>query len=467
MKKNCLVSFLVIILVYSCGKDSVLNYAISEEVILVEHKYLKNLGPDKNPLKGFNSGWWNNYEYASVGFQYLKWKDFEPVNDVFDFNYLEKVTSRPGTSERHLILRLYCDWYGEDEASDGPDWLYSEQGVARLKNANGKYVTDFNDPNFIKEAIQAIEQLINYYDNDPRIYSLQIGVLGYWGEWHTYGYGETFNISENSKKQILDTFKSKTKLTNIMGRYPWREPLSSSGGIGYHNDYFKPVNHSYEFDEAINDNKLWLEGPIGGEVPPDILNTEYEEMYSSPRGLSMIETGHYSTMQARNPPCDKLPAGNNCEGFMLMHRKMGYNYQIEKAIFPDSLSKENKLTIQLEVNNIGVAHIYQDWNIQFAIIDEYNSPIEIYEVEYDLTKALSMKSFDLKKSIDKIPQGNYKVGIRIIQPMADKPKSESWGLDARNTYILFSNEMELIHGSWNSDNLLVGGWSILGKINVK
>ena len=113
-----------------------------------------------------------------------------------------------------------------------------------------------------------------------------------------------------------------------------------------------------------------------------------------------------------------------------MHRKMGYNYQIEKAIFPDSLSKENKLTIQLEVNNIGVAHMYQDWNIQFAIIDEYNSPIEIYEVEYDLTKALSMKSFDLKKSIDKIPQGNHKIGIRIIQPMADKPKSESWGLDA-------------------------------------
>ena len=70
-------------------------------------------------------------------------------------------------------------------------------------------MTDFNDPNFIKEAIQAIEQLINYYDNDPRIYSLQIGVLGYWGEWHTYGYGETFNISENSKKQILDNLRAK------------------------------------------------------------------------------------------------------------------------------------------------------------------------------------------------------------------------------------------------------------------
>jgi hypothetical protein len=33
-------------------------------------------------------------------------------------------------------------------------------GVARLQNDKGKYVTDFNDINFINESIQAIEKLI-------------------------------------------------------------------------------------------------------------------------------------------------------------------------------------------------------------------------------------------------------------------------------------------------------------------
>ena len=206
-----LINFWILIIFFSCSKDLSLNDSILKnditELILIEHKYIKNEGPERNPLKGFNSGWWNNNDYASVGFQYFKWKDFEPINGVFDFNYIEEVISRPGTLGRHLILRLYCDWYGEAEFSDGPDWLYSEEGVARLKNDNGKYVTDFNDPNFIKESSEAISQLINYFDNDPRIYSLQIGVLGYWGEWHTFGYGENFTITENSKNQILKISK--------------------------------------------------------------------------------------------------------------------------------------------------------------------------------------------------------------------------------------------------------------------
>ena len=63
-------------------------------------------------------------------------------------------------------------------------------------------------------------------------------------------------------------------------------------------------------------------------------------------------------------------------------------------------------------------------------------------------------------------KGNYKLGVRIVQPMAEKPKNLSWGLDARNTYILFSNELQVTAGSWKSDNFLKGGWSILGNIKV-
>ena len=299
MKKSnsYVLSFLILRLLFACKKDSLLNNDIQNKEIpkieLIDHKFNNNDGPDKNPLKGFNSGWWNNEDYASVGFQYLKWKDFEPVNGVFDFNYVEEVISRSGSIGRHLILRLYCDWYGEDKSSDGPEWLYSNMGVARLQNDKGKYVTDFNDINFINESIQAIEKLINYFDNDPRIYSLQIGVLGYWGEWHTFRFGDTFYINESSKNKILNTYKDNANSLKIMGRYPWREPLSNTGGIGFHNDYFKPDDHSDKFDEAVNDNNLWLESPIGGEVPPDILNTEYQEMYSTSKGLNMIEKGDY------------------------------------------------------------------------------------------------------------------------------------------------------------------------------
>ena len=64
-----------------------------------------------------------------------------------------------------------------------------------------------------------------------------------------------------------------------MGRYPWREPLKSTGDIGFHNDYFGPVPHSNEFDEAIFDGNKWIEGPIGGEYPPQISQNDFNQIY--------------------------------------------------------------------------------------------------------------------------------------------------------------------------------------------
>ena len=68
---------------------------------IVEYTYPKNDGPYKNPLKGWNTGWWKDYDYASVGFQYIKWKDFEPTNDNFNYDYIEEVINRPGSVGRH------------------------------------------------------------------------------------------------------------------------------------------------------------------------------------------------------------------------------------------------------------------------------------------------------------------------------------------------------------------------------
>lgn len=256
-----------------------------------------------------------------------------------------------------------------------------------------------------------------------------------------------------------------------MGRYPWRDQLSDIKGIGFHNDFFGPVGHSDEFDDAVLSGKKWLEGPIGGEMPPGWGATEYNEMFSSPKGISMVNTGHYSTMKPSINPCDDAPNSENCKGFMRMHHKMGYNYQIEKAIFPKALSKAKKFHMQLIGNNIGVAPMYYNWDVQFALINanEQQQPVKIFNVDYDITTILQNKAFDISTtvSINDIDEGMYKVGVRIIQPKADTTKVNAWKLAARNTYILFSNEVPVIDGKWNEDNALSGGWSVLGNVMVE
>ena len=291
---------------------------------IVEYTYPKNNGPYKNPMKGWNTGWWKDYEYASVGFQYIKWKDFEPSNGSFNYDYIEEVINRPGSAGRHLILRLYTDWYGDNEISDGgPDWLFDQIGVERLKDENGKYITNFNNEKYLSEAKEAINALSLRYDSDPRIYTFQIGMIGYWGEWHSYGYSEDFHLTNETKDQILTFYKDNFQNKKLMGRYPWIEPLKSTGGIGFHNDYFGPVPHSDEFDEAIFDGNKWIEGPIGGEYPPQISQNDFNQIYLSELGETMIKKGHYSTMKVINA-CEN-ESDELCDVFMKLHRLMGSN----------------------------------------------------------------------------------------------------------------------------------------------
>ena len=87
----------------------------------------------------------------------------------------------------------------------------------------------------------------------------------------------------------------------------------------------------------------------------------------------------------------------------------------------------------------------------------------------DLTMIKDNDSFDfsISSAIDDIEEGTYRLGVRIIQPDADQAKSSSWKLDARNTYILFANELSVISGSWDTEYALIGGWSILGDVVIE
>jgi hypothetical protein len=58
------------------------------------------------------------------------------------------------------------------------------------------------------------------------------------------------------------------------------------------------------------------------------------------------------------------------------------------------------------------------------------------------------------------------LAVRLVQPGADEAKARPWKLEARNTDILFANDLPVIHGTRSAQNRLVGGWSVLGPITV-
>lgn len=86
----------------------------------IGYQFPKNEGPDKNPLKGWNSGWWlEDRNESSVGFQYIPWRRFEENNDNFDktINVVESIIERPGSEDRYTGC---------------PEWMYENVGVEHI-----------------------------------------------------------------------------------------------------------------------------------------------------------------------------------------------------------------------------------------------------------------------------------------------------------------------------------------------
>lgn len=326
---------------------------------------------------------------------------------------------------------------------------------------------------YIAQATDAIQALAEEYDDDPQIYAVQMGVIGYWGEWHAYGSsfeGDRYEISDATQNAILNAYTSSFNNAQIMGRYPWREPTQSTTGIGFHNDFFVADNgHSEEFDVAVATGSQWTNNPIGGEVPPrddGEANREKATFFNGREGLDVIEQGRYSTMKAG---AYRVTAGQNgYAGYMKLHKKMGYNYQIDIARFAENTNRSKSLTVEVIGTNLGVAPMYFDWDVQFALLDANDRPVATQNAASDLTSIMpgSMFNFSSEIGLTSVNPGTYMLAIRIVQPHADKPGASSWKLDARNTYIQFANDLPVINGSWSNSGL-VGGWSELGGVIVQ
>ncbi|MFT5961910.1 MAG: hypothetical protein ACI8WM_002247, partial [Burkholderiaceae bacterium] len=397
---------------------------------VIAHAYLKNSGPDKNPLKGWGNGASKNYPEATVGFTYISWEGFEPTNGVYDFAYVEDRLSKPGTLNRHVVIRLFCDWKITDAESNCPKWLYTEMGVNRIQGDNNTHLTDYNNPNFVKKAVQAIQALATKYNDDPRFYSVELGILGSYGEWHTSGFrqgGVGYQTSDATKNTIINAYKTNFNKVKIQGRQPYAEPLTSTGGIGFHNDYFVPNNkHHDQFDNALIAGGQWLNGPIGGQSRPNssIEQTDAERyaLYATPEGARMIAAGHYSWLTIGAYKVE--PGDPYYDAYMKLHRMMGYNFQIESANFPDSLTSNATMPVALTAKNIGVAPLYFDWQVQFALLDNKDQPVILSSPSFRLTTVKPGDTFTLSSNL--LPRnaspGNYRLAVRIIQPGADAVK---------------------------------------------
>ncbi|WP_176215239.1 DUF4832 domain-containing protein [Cytobacillus gottheilii] len=429
--------------------------------------------PIDNPLKGFlpfseSASWRTDYNQIPYSLEYF----YIPLNDImtdfnkYDWSKLEAQIDDIASRGNQAIFRVYLDYPNKpsgipqfllDNGLETRDYSYYNNG-----GSNGTSVApDYNDENFKNALTQFIGALGDKYDGDPRIGFIQAGLIGFWGEWHTYpqdgetsvgswdgglaehedGHATDWMPSLANQEEIIQSFDDSFNKTKILARYP--SEFNRDLGIGYHDDSFAfqtlPSSlggEDWHFVGQLQDNQVmdkWKEEPIGGEMRPEIQMDMWDNDPPQYLGVPIegaqgedyyksVELTHVSWLKIQNVfqmPLEESALERAREG----SRRLGYEYFVPAAYVN---SANGHLQTAMEIQNTGVAPFYYDWNVEIAARDE-NGKIEKWTTDWDISYVLPKDKetkenngvlFEWSSDISQLSEGSYEILVKVVNPLS-------------------------------------------------
>lgn len=364
-----------------------------------------------SPLKGFvTSPEWHTGGYidpqyyntieSTMEFYYIGLSDVMTGMDEFNFeSVVEPRLVASASRGKHSILRFYMDYPRPDfnsYVSHTPQFLKEEPYNLQMTdwtsadlNAVGSS-PDYTDANLIMALENFVTALGNRYDGDTRIGYIQIGLLGFWGEWHTWTGDPSTDgwIPDSTKMAMIDVFDSAFQTTQLQTRYAHWYAFGSNQrqGFGLHDDSFAystidegvyPTPMSWFFwsqVESLGANEFWKYGAMGGEVRPElqsiIFDTDYPAGTQYHQDFGMCAATTHAT-------------------YMLNYYAFGVGYQDEALESAIVASNQMGYAFRLLEVSIAEGAVTDTVDITATVIQDGLAPFY-----YDLSLALSCPGFD-------------------------------------------------------------------------
>lgn len=403
-------------------------------------------GPLDNPLKG-----WCPYPDAgeirqpySMVFQYISWRELEPVEGEFRFEEWERSWDKGASKGKHIILRVYVDY--PKKPSGLPDWL-RKAGVKEspYTDHGGGLSPDYNDPRMIAAMERLIAALGQRYNTNPRIAFIQLGLLGFWGEWHTYPRTKLY-ASPETERRVIDAYRKAFPDKGLMVRYA-RGHAGQQDWIGFHDDMFpQDTDNGKDWSflagvrrEQRADN--WRVAVIGGEMVPGEAQRWLGDEFETTR--TMLERSHFTWVGPYGPalakPRDDIFRKRSEE----LVRKLGYEFQITEVTHPSHVKSKQSALVSLMGKNVGVAPFYYPWNVEWALFDSSGKMAARQATTWDIRQWQPGSFSEQAQLTFDVQPGTYRLGLGIRDPWQDRPA------------IRFANELNVRDG-----------WTLLSDITV-
>ncbi|SPE58905.1 conserved exported hypothetical protein [Verrucomicrobia bacterium] len=388
--------------------------------------------PTTNPLKGFMpyAGSYTTFPY-SMEWSYLPLRSLMTGPTNFDWSSLDSLLSSVAGRGHHTVFRVYLDY--PTLPTGIPQYLLDAGLVTYSYNDYGNngvsVCPDYENPLLDQALTNFIAALGARYDGDSRIGFITVGLLGFWGEWHTYPHTNWF-ASASVQDAVLSAYGAAFTKTKLLVRWP-AGTNPGARQIGYHDDSFADDTidpPSWKFLgllKAAGETNKWITQPIGGEVYPPLQPCLWDTTQTN----CVAPDQAYTTCVALTHATWMLNQGVFSPGFtgqqqasaLAGSRMLGYALYISNAILVDA-PLSGPLNASVELWNTGVAPFYYDWPVQLGALNGSNILANTWTTTCRLSSvlpAVTNTTWSWTQINHGLAAGQYKLLLRAQNPLTN------------------------------------------------
>lgn len=365
----------------------------------------------------------NGYPRTSLAYFRIYWKFIQPKQNRYAWELIDRALKTAHSRGQSLLVRIAP--YGTGADNDVPDWYRAMVGPETRLPVK-KWRTNPEDPRYVKYFGGMIRQLGQRYDGHPDLESVDLSIVGAWGE----GAGSD-KLTQPTREALVDCYvdafqKSPLLMllsdeeTNKYGlsraNVGWRvDCLGDMGGFSstwsHMNDYYPQAIINFGMRDA------WKKAPVSFEVcwvMQHWLDQGWDVDYIIDQSLKW----HISSFNAKSSavPEQWWPQVNR----WLKH--MGYRLVLRKWTHSKKASAGGVLNITSWWENQGVAPCYHRFPLAIRLTQGDHSRVLLTDADIRLWLP-GDNLFDSQVSVPAdLAAGQYNLAIALIDPRTKRPK---------------------------------------------
>jgi hypothetical protein len=307
------------------------------------------------------------------------WKTLEPEQGKIDYDFLDGILKETRESGQQLAFRVMC-CSPYPRRTYHPEWLRDIGGqIVKTRHGDSSEVEVpvLDDPKILAAHLDFIERLGARYDGHPDITHLDLGSVGWWGEWHMSRSSNASMPTPEAQKKIVDAYLvafQKTPLVMLIGGDDmlkhavekgtgWR--ADSLGDLGSFSPTWNHMFGSYpKRIQAIQDLNAWKNGPIAFEPPAavaEFVEKDWPLRWIFNYGLA-VHGSSFSGKSGRLPDDDHFR--QELERFL---RRLGYRLVLKELTHPKQAKPGKAIKLAMKWQNTGSAPCYRPYRIAYRL----------------------------------------------------------------------------------------------------